>query len=88
MLEFGLFPVGHWLKMALTRWRTQATWVSQGTRGCSADVQFKELVDFLGGPIVNNPAANAESDSIPGLGGFHMPQSTSARAPQREKPPQ
>ena len=31
--------------------------------------------DFPGGPVVNNPPANAgDTDSIPGLGKFHLPQ--------------
>jgi len=31
--------------------------------------------DFPGGPVVNNPPANGgDTDSIPGLGRFHLPQ--------------
>lgn len=38
--------------------------------------------DFPNGPVIKNPPANAEdTDSIPGWGGFHMPQSNKARAP-------
>ena len=37
---------------------------------------FLRLVNFPGGPVVKNPAANAgDMGSIPGLGGFHMPLS-------------
>ena len=32
---------------------------------------------FPGGPVVNNPPANAgDMGSLPGLGRFHMPQSS------------
>ena len=37
--------------------------------------------DFLGGPVVKNPPANAaDMGSIPGLGRFHMPQGNWAHA--------
>ena len=40
--------------------------------GCS----LKGLLDFLGGPVVKNPPANAgDSGSIPGPGRFHRPRS-------------
>ena len=40
--------------------------------GCS----LRGLLDFLGGPVVKNPPANAgDSGSIPGPGRFHMPWS-------------
>ena len=33
------------------------------------------ILDFLGGPVVRNPPANAgDIGSIPYLGGFHVPQ--------------
>ena len=38
---------------------------------------FKQdtILDFPGGPVVENPPANAENTgSVPGLGRFHMPQ--------------
>ena len=35
------------------------------------------MLDFLGGPVDRNPPANAgAAGSVPGLGGFHMPQSS------------
>ena len=56
---------------------------------------------FLRGAVVKNPPSNArDTNSIPGPGRFHMPQSSSAyaldllslhslaHAPQQEKPPQ
>ena len=56
---------------------------------------------FLRGAVVKNPPSNArDTNSTPGPGRFHMPQSSSAyaldllslhslaHAPQQEKPPQ
>ena len=43
----------------------------------SAKTIFKQdnILDFPGGPVVENPPANAEdTGSVPGLGRFHMPQ--------------
>lgn len=35
----------------------------------------RDTRDFLGGPAVRNPLANAgDTDLIPGSGRFHMPQ--------------
>ena len=35
----------------------------------------EQLQDFPGGPVVKNrPADAGDTGSIPGLGGFHMPQ--------------
>ena len=35
---------------------------------------MKEKRDFPGGPVVQNPPANAgDTGLIPGLGGFHLP---------------
>ena len=43
----------------------------------------KTKADSLCGSVVKNPPASAaDTDSIPGPGGSHMPQSSSARAPQ------
>lgn len=40
-----------------------------------------------GGPVVEGPPASAgDTGSIPGLGGFHMPQGYWACAPQLLKP--
>ena len=37
--------------------------------------QIRKSVDFPGGPGVKNPPASAgDTDSIPGLGRFHMPR--------------
>ena len=48
---------------------------------------FLKLVNFPGGPVVKNPAANAEDmGSIPGLGGLHMPLSNKAHELQLRKP--
>ena len=34
------------------------------------------MLDFLSGTVDRNPPANAgDTGSVPGLGGFHMPQS-------------
>ena len=52
------------------------------------------MPDFLGGPVVKNPPANAgDTGLIPGPGRFHMPVScqllslrSEARALQQEKP--
>ena len=39
--------------------------------------------DFPSGPLVKNPPANSwDTSSIPGPGGFHMPQGSSARESQ------
>ena len=49
--------------------------------------QIRKSVDFSGGPVVKNPPANAgDTDSIPGLGRFHMPWGNSARVPQLLSP--
>ena len=46
-----------------------------------------ELGDVSGGPVVKNPPANAgDTDSIPGLRRFHMPQGNYAHVPQLLKP--
>ena len=43
--------------------------------------------DFPGGPVVENPHANAgDTGSIPDLGRFHMPQGNYARTSQLPKP--
>ena len=43
--------------------------------------------DFPGGPVVGNlPAIAGEAGSIPGLGGFWIPQSNWAHVPQLLKP--
>ena len=48
---------------------------------------LKDCGDFPGGPVVKNPPANAgDTDSIPGLGHFHMQQSNRAHSPQLRSP--
>ena len=43
--------------------------------------------NFLDGPVVENPFANAgESDSIPGMGRSHIPPGNNAPAPLKHKP--
>ena len=43
--------------------------------------------DFLGGPVIKNPPANAgDMGSIPGLGRSHMPQGKSVHVPQLLSP--
>ena len=40
----------------------------------STAILKKYLLDFLGGPVIKNPCANAgDIGSIPGPGRFHMP---------------
>ena len=50
----------------------------------SSIMQIKDhFQDFLGGPEVKNPPANAgDTGSSPGLGRFRMLRGNSARAPQ------
>ena len=44
-------------------------------------------MDFPGGPVVENPPANAENTGlISGPGRFHVPQGNQARAAQLVKP--
>ena len=40
------------------------------------NINIKKKEDFPGGPVDKNPPANSgDMGSIPGPGGFHMPQS-------------
>ena len=46
-----------------------------GPKPCLSRGSESQRQDFPGGPAVNNQPANAgNTDSIPGLGRFHMPQ--------------
>ena len=51
------------------------------------DVKKAIPQNFLDGPVVENPFANAgESDSIPGMGRSHIPPGNKAPAPLKHKP--
>ena len=44
-------------------------------RGIVNKAAVNHIVDFLGGLVADNlPANGGDMGSIPGLGGFHMPQ--------------
>ena len=47
----------------------------------------EENLDFPGGQVVGNLPASAEDmGSVPGPGGFHVPQGSKAQVPQLLKP--
>ena len=63
---------------------SRAEYEVQGARWCSS----KSLgLDFAGGPVVENPPANAgDTRLIPGPGRFHMSPGNYAHVPQLLKP--
>ena len=63
---------------------SRAEYEVQGARWCSS----KSLgLDFAGGPVVENPPANAgDTRLIPGPGRFHMSLGNYAHVPQLLKP--
>ena len=70
---------------------TQSIEILQGKSPCKAPVLGNHLRfvarnlrwGFPGGPATKNPPANAgNTDSVPGPGRSHMPQSTQAHVPQ------
>ena len=73
----GTGPIPGWgAKIPYASWpKNQNRKQNQYCNKLNKDFKNGPHWDFPGGPAVNNPPANAgDTDLIPGLGRFHMPQ--------------